>query len=211
VTAEEQLEQFLHQERRDAGFDLPVFIRQGVAFEHRCEQISGYHFKLGVVSPHYMRGCSLNLVLARVLVCEDELVDDFHGLVPIMEQMAKDNHAMLVVAPRIDGEVAEMFVANHTRNTLQIIGVDGSGGPELRPLIQEICSITGTTPMSPGEQVKEKHLGHAQSVWTDRHDLLITTASEDSARDGAIVFHVGGENAQEVEHLTTVAHRLVLT
>ncbi len=206
MTPEDHLLDCIREARRKLGADQPIFIRKGITFDHRLVEVAGARYPLGVISPYYLRDGSIELCSARLLVCQDELADDYANLAQIMQQVSQDNQALVVAAPLIGGDVASMFVINHTRETMAVVGLHGPERPAAHDNLKDLCALTGATMARADQPITEQHLGHVDRLWANQHDTMIWNASAAEATHArGMQLSVGGCSPAEIEHLLACA------
>jgi chaperonin GroEL len=110
------------------------------------EFVEGFEFDNGFVSPYLVTNpAALEAVLDDpYILLSSEKITKVQQLMPVLEQVMRDPHPLLVVAENIEGAALSMIVHNHVNGIFPCVAVraPGFGDRRLRKL-EDIATITG--------------------------------------------------------------------
>jgi chaperonin GroEL len=180
------------------GRDGVVTIEESRTGETYLETVEGMQFDRGFKSPYFVTNNStMQSVLEKpkVLIYEKKLTQ-VKELLPLLEDMSRQNRSLLIVAEDIDGEVLATLIVNKMRGLLKVCAVKAPDFGDRRTLIMEdIAILTGGTVVSPDRGMK---LEKFNTEWLGECRLATVGKEETTIVDGS-----GSEEAiqQRVEDL----------
>jgi len=131
----------------------------------------------------------------KVLIYEKKLTQ-VKELLPLLEDMSRQNRSLLIIAEDIDGEALATLIVNKMRGLLKVCAVKAPDFGDRRTLIMEdIAILTGGTVVSPDRGMK---LEKFNTEWLGECRLATVGKEETTIVDGS-----GSEEAiqQRVEDL----------
>jgi chaperonin GroEL len=138
------------------GKEGVVTVEEAKGFETTLEVTQGMQFDRGYLSPYFVTdGERMQAVLedAYILLSERK-ISSMRDLVPLLEDVARSQKPLLIVAEDVDGEALATLVVNRLRGTLQVAAVKAPGfGDRRKEMLRDMAVLTG------GEVVSEE-LGH---------------------------------------------------
>ena len=138
-------------------------------------------FDRGYLSPYFVSNtASMEAVIedAHVLIT-DRSIAAVRDIVPLLEQVAKSGHPLLIVADDIQGEALATLVVNQVRGILRSVAVKAPGfGDRRKAMLQDIATLTGAQLISEelGLKVEDatiEQLGHARRIVADKEKTTI--------------------------------------
>jgi chaperonin GroEL len=180
------------------GRDGVVTIEESRTGETYLETVEGMQFDRGFKSPYFVTNNStMQSVLEKpkVLIYEKKLTQ-VKELLPLLEDMSRQNRSLLIIAEDIDGEALATLIVNKMRGLLKVCAVKAPDFGDRRTLIMEdIAILTGGTVVSPDRGMK---LEKFNTEWLGECRLATIGKEETTIVDGS-----GSEEAiqQRVEDL----------
>lgn len=109
--------------------DGVITVEEAKGTETEVKVVEGMQFDRGYISPYFMTDSDkMEAVLdnASVLIT-DKKVSSMKDLMPILEPIARDGRALLIIAEDVDGEALTTLVVNKLRGTLKVAAVKAPG------------------------------------------------------------------------------------
>jgi len=153
----------------------------GRSMTNELEVVEGMQFDRGFLSPYFITDADRQRAVledALVLV-HDRQISSIRDLLPLLEQVSRENRPLLVIAEDVTGEALATLVINSLRGVLKTCAVKAPGfGDRRKALLQDIAVLTGATVISEETGLKlEKatlaDLGRAQRIEVDKDDTTL--------------------------------------
>ncbi|MBZ4642966.1 MAG: chaperonin GroEL [Deferribacteres bacterium] len=163
------------------GKDGVITIEENKSTETVLDVVEGMQFDRGYLSPYFVTNPdTMEAVLenAYILICEKKITS-MKDLLPILEQLAKQNSQFLIIAEDIEGEALATLVVNKLRGTLNCAAVKAPGfGDRRKEMLKDIAVLTGGQVISEDlglklENVKLSDLGRAKKIVVDKENTTI--------------------------------------
>jgi chaperonin GroEL len=180
------------------GKDGVITVEEAKGLETTLEVVEGMQFDRGYLSPYFvtdaerMEGVLEN---AKILIYEKK-ISSMKDLLPVLEQVAKQNRPLLIIAEEVEGEALATLVVNKLRGTLHVAAVKAPGfGDRRKAMLEDIAILTGGKMISEDlgiklENVKWEDLGEAKKVTVDKDNTTLVTDTRDKKRSETIVGRV---------------------
>ena len=148
-----------------AGMD-PLELRRGIEAQ----------FDRGFLSPYFINDAKKERVVledAFVLV-HDRAVMSIRDLLPLLEQLSKENRPLLMIAEDVTGDALATLVVNAMRGILTTCEFKAPGfGDRRKAMLEDIATLTGGTVVSEDtgtklENAKLSDLGRARRIEVDK-------------------------------------------
>jgi chaperonin GroEL len=192
------------------GKDGVITVEEAKGLETTLEVVEGMQFDRGYLSPYFVTDAERMegiLETPRILIYEKK-ISSMKDLLPILEQVAKQNRHFLIIAEDIEGEALATLVVNKLRGTLHVAAVKAPGfGDRRKAMLEDIAILTGGKMISEDlgiklENVKWEDLGEAKKVTVDKDNTTIVVDTGDRKRKEAITGRVKQIRAQ-IEETTS--------
>ncbi|MEM7244392.1 MAG: chaperonin GroEL [Acidobacteriota bacterium] len=163
------------------GKDGVITVEEAKGLDTSLEVVEGMQFDRGYLSPYFVTDSDrMETVLdgAYILIFEKK-ISNMKDLLPCLEQIAKVNKPLLIVAEDVDGEALATLVVNKLRGTLNVAAVKAPGfGDRRKAMLQDIAVLTGGQVISEDlgqklENVDLKMLGQAKRIVITKDDSTI--------------------------------------
>jgi len=163
------------------GKDGVITIEENKSTDTVLDVVEGMQFDRGYLSPYFVTDPeNMEAVLenAYLLIC-DKKISNMKELLPILEQLAKQNAPFLIIAEDIEGEALATLVVNKLRGTLNCCAVKAPGfGDRRKEMLKDIAILTGGQVISEElglklENAKLSDLGRAKKVVVEKENTTI--------------------------------------
>jgi len=180
------------------GKDGVITVEEAKGIETTLEVVEGMQFDRGYLSPYFVTDpermeCSLEG--AKILLFEKK-ISNMKDLLPILEQIAKQNRPLLIIAEDVEGEALATLVVNKLRGTLHVAAVKAPGfGDRRKAMLEDIGILTGGKLISEDlgiklENVKWEDLGEAKKITIDKDNTTLVVDDKDVKKKEAIAGRV---------------------
>ena len=189
------------------GKDGVITLEESKTAETTLDVVEGMQFDRGYLSPYFATNTEtmeVNLENPFILLY-DKKISSMKDLLPILEQVAKQGKALLIVAEDVDGEALATLVVNKIRGTLKVAAVKAPGfGDRRKAMLQDIAILTGGQLVSEETGAKLEDapvtvLGRAKSVTITKDNTTIVEGAGDAAAIKARV----GQIKKQIETTTS--------
>ncbi len=126
--------------------DGVITVEEAKGTETEVKVVEGMQFDRGYISPYFMtNGDKMEAVLDNpYILITDKKISTMKDLLPVLEPIAREGKALLIVAEDVDGEALTTLVVNKLRGTLKIAAVKAPGfGDRRKEMLQDIAILTG--------------------------------------------------------------------
>ena len=149
--------------------------------------VEGMQFDRGYISPYFMTNADkMEAVLDQpAILITDKKISTMKDLLPILEPLAREGKALLIIAEDVDGEALTTLVVNRLRGTLKVAAVKAPGfGDRRKEMLQDIATLTGGVVVSEErgftlENVAPDMLGKAEKITIDKENTTIVNGAGD--------------------------------
>lgn len=147
--------------------------------------VEGMQFDRGYISPYFMTNPDkMEAVLEQPsILITDKKISTMKDLLPILEPLAREGKALLIIAEDVDGEALTTLVVNRLRGTLKVAAVKAPGfGDRRKEMLQDIATLTGGMVVSEErgftlENTTPDMLGHAEKITIDKENTTIVNGA----------------------------------
>ena len=163
------------------GKDGVITVEEAKGTETGLEVVEGMQFDRGYLSPYFVTNTeSMEVDLEDPLILiHDKKISAMKDLLPILEKVAQQGKALLIITEDLEGEALATLVVNKIRGTLKIAAVKAPGfGDRRKAMLEDIAVLTGGTVISEErgfklENATVSYLGTAKKVVIDKDDTTI--------------------------------------
>src|SRR5690554_555632 len=163
------------------GKDGVITVEEAKGTETSLEVVEGMQFDRGYLSPYFVTDAeSMEAVLEDpYILIHDKKISAMKDLLPILEKVAQQGRALLIIAEDLEGEALATLVVNKIRGTLRICAVKAPGfGDRRKAMLEDIAILTGGTVISEErgfklENATIEYLGNAKKVNIDKDNTTI--------------------------------------
>lgn len=172
-----------------------ITVEEAKGIESELEVVEGMQFDRGYLSPYFVTNSEkMEAVLENpaLLICEKK-ISSMKDLLPVLEQIAKQGRALLILAEDVEGEALATLVVNKMRGTLKVAAVKAPEfGDRRKALLQDIAILTNGRVVSDDLGIKLENLtfvdlGSAKKVViTKDHTTIVDGAGAQNEIDARI-------------------------
>ncbi len=167
------------------GRDGVITVDESNTFETNLEVVEGLQYDKGYVSPYLVSNrekMDIEMDNPYILVT-DHKISTIQEILPVLEQIVKENRALFLIAEDIDDEVVATLVVNKLRGTFNVAATKApSFGENQKAVLEDIAIVTGAKFVSKdlGMKVQDleiSDLGSAEKVRITKDDTTIIDGS----------------------------------
>src|SRR4029079_13054339 len=172
------------------GGDGVITVEESKTTETILDLVEGMQFDRGFVSPYFVTDAErVEAVLEDPYsLLSDKKLGILRDMLPLLEQMAKSGHPLLVIAEDVEGEALATLIVNQIRGVLKACAVKAPGfGDRRKAILEDIAILTGGQVVSEELGMKLEtttldKLGKAKKVVVRKEDTTIVEGAGDKAR-----------------------------
>ncbi len=172
------------------GTDGVITVEESKSFGTNLKVVEGMQFDKGYISPYFVTDPErMEAVLEDAYVlCVNKKINLISDLVPILEQVARDGRALLLVAEDVEGEALATLVVNTMRKVLRAVAVKAPGfGDRRKAMLEDIAVLTGGQMFTEElgiklENITVQMLGKAKRVTVTKDNTTIVVGDETKAQ-----------------------------
>jgi chaperonin GroEL len=134
----------LAEAMKKVGKDAVITVEESKTIETQLEVVEGMQFDRGYVSPYFVTDPErMEAILKNpyILIYEKK-ISSLKDLLPSLEQIARSNKPLLIIAEDVEGEALATLVVNKLRVMLQVCAVKAPGFGDRRKV------LTGVRPLA---------------------------------------------------------------
>ena len=174
------------------GKDGVISLEEGKGTENELEITEGMKIEKGFISPYFITNTDKMEVSydnPYILLTDKKITLIQQDLLPILEQITKTKHPLLIIAEDVEKEALATLILNKLRGIVNAVAIRAPGFGELRKLmLQDIAILTGGTVITQDaglslENVQLDLLGQARRVIVTKDN---TTIIGDKVENNAI-------------------------
>ena len=163
------------------GKEGVITVEEAKGMDTTLEVVEGMQFDRGYLSPYFVTDPEKMVAGLEdpLILIHEKKISNMKDLLPVLEQIAKMNRPLMIVAEDIEGEALATLVVNKLRGTLNACAVKAPGfGDRRKAMLEDIAILTGGTVISEDLGVKLESatindLGTAKRVTVDKDNTTI--------------------------------------
>ena len=169
------------------GKEGVITVEDGKSLQNELDVVEGLQFDRGYLSPYFVNNAERQLAVldAPFVLLFDKKISNIRDLLPTLEQVAKANRPLLIIAEEVEGEALATLVVNTIRGILKVVAVKAPGfGDRRKAILEDIATLTGGKVIAEEvgltlDKVTLAELGQAARVEVGKeHTTLIDGAGE---------------------------------
>lgn len=163
------------------GKDGVITVEESKSAETVLDVVEGMQFDRGYISPYFVTDTeSMEAILEDpFILIHDKKISAMKDLLPVLEKVAQQGKAMLIISEDLEGEALATLVVNKIRGTLKVAAVKAPGfGDRRKAMLEDIAVLTNGTVISEEQGYKLEnatleYLGRAKKVVIDKDNTTI--------------------------------------
>lgn len=167
------------------GKDGVITVEESKSADTVLEVVEGMQFDRGYISPYFVTDTeSMETILEDpFILIHDKKISAMKDLLPVLEKVAQQGKAMLIISEDLEGEALATLVVNKIRGTLKVAAVKAPGfGDRRKAMLEDIAVLTSGTVISEEQGYKLEnatleYLGRAKKVVIDKDNTTIVEGS----------------------------------
>ena len=163
------------------GKEGVITVEEAKGLETTMDVVEGMRFDRGYLSPYFVTNaekmvCEMD---NPYILCTEKKISSMKDMLPVLEQVAKVNRPLVIIAEDVEGEALATLVVNKLRGALQVVAVKAPGfGDRRKAMLQDIAILTGGQVASDDIGVKLENinltdLGTAKRVVIDKDNTTV--------------------------------------
>lgn len=202
---DEQVGQLIADAMEKVGRDGVITVEESQTMHTELSVVEGMQFDRGYLSPYMSTNpdkMTAELDNPYILIT-DKKISQIAEILPILEQIVKQNAKLLIIADEVEGEALTTIILNKLRGTFTCVAVKApSFGDKRKALLEDIAILTGGKVLSEElgidfKQVGLDMLGRARSVKVDKDTTTIVEGAGDQKSIEERVKFIRGMLAKE--------------
>lgn len=163
------------------GKDGVITVEEAKGLETTLEIVEGMQFDRGYLSPYFVTDADrMECVLENpVVLLYEKKISNLREFLPLLENVAKMGHPLMVIAEDVEGEALATLVVNKLKGSFQCVAVKAPGfGDRRKAMLEDIAVLTGGKVITEDigvklESVTEDWLGETKKVVIDKDNTTI--------------------------------------
>ena len=161
--------------------DGVITVEESKNMDTTVDTVEGMQFDRGYISSYFVNDrdrMESNFDEPYILI-HDKKISSMKDLLPILEKVANEGRALIIIAEDVDGEALTTLVLNSIRGTIKVCAVKAPGfGDRRKDMLQDIAILTGGQVVSEElglklETADISMLGSCKSVKIDKDNTTI--------------------------------------
>ena len=163
------------------GKEGVITVEEAKGLETTMDVVEGMRFDRGYLSPYFVTNaekmvCEMD---NPYILCTEKKISSMKDMLPVLEQVAKVNRPLMIIAEDVEGEALATLVVNKLRGALQVVAVKAPGfGDRRKAMLQDIAILTGGEVASEEtgsklENMTLAQLGTAKRIVVDKENTTI--------------------------------------
>jgi len=195
ANSDETIGNIIADAMKKVGKDGVITVEEAKTMVTELVTVEGMQFDRGYLSPYFVTDPErMEVVLEDpYILIHEKKISSMKDILPLLEQIARSGHPLLIVAEDVEGEALATLVVNKLRGTLAVCAVKAPGfGDRRKSLLEDIAILTAGKSLAEEtgvklESVSLEDLGRAKRVTIDKEiTTIIDGAGESKAIQGRI-------------------------
>ncbi len=163
------------------GKEGVITVEEAKGLETTMDVVEGMRFDRGYLSPYFVTNAEKMICEMDnpYILCTEKKISSMKDMLPVLEQVAKVNRPLMLIAEGVEGEALATLGVNKLRGALLVVAVKAPGfGDRRKAMLQDIAVLTGGQVASDDTGTKLENmtladLGTAKRVVVDKDNTTI--------------------------------------
>ena len=181
ANADEVIGKIIADAMNKVGKEGVITVEEGSGLENELDVVEGMQFDRGYLSPYFINNQqSMQCELENpYILLHDKKVSNIRDLLPLLENVAKSNRPLLIVAEDVEGEALATLVVNTIRGIVKVAAVKAPGfGDRRKAMLEDMAVLTGGRVISEElgmslEKATLDDLGQAKKVQVSKENTTV--------------------------------------
>ena len=126
------------------GKEGVITVEEAKGLETTMDVVEGMRFDRGYLSPYFVTNaekmeCEMD---NPYILCTEKKISSMKDMLPVLEQVAKVNRPLVILAEDVEGEALATLVVNKLRGALQVVAIKAPGfGDRRKAMLQDIAIL----------------------------------------------------------------------
>jgi len=190
ANGDEQIGRMITEAFEKVGKDGTITVSDGKTMDHELEVVEGMQLDRGYISPYFITNVKAQKAEMEnpLVLIFDKKISSVQAILPVLEQVAKVQKPLLLIAEDVDGEALSMLIVNKLRGGLKVAAIKAPGfGDNRKAILQDLSVLTGAELITEElggklEEVQLSQLGTAKSITIDKDSTVILDGAGEKAK-----------------------------
>ncbi|CAE7234724.1 CPN60-2 [Symbiodinium natans] len=190
ANGDEHIGKMITEAFEKVGKDGTITVSDGKTMDHELEVVEGMQLDRGYISPYFITNVKAQKVELEnpLILIFDKKISSVQAILPVLEQVAKVQKPLLIIAEDVDGEALSMLIVNKLRGGLKVAAVKAPGfGDNRKAILQDLCVLTGAELITEElggklEEAQLSQLGTAKTITIDKDSTVLLDGAGEKAR-----------------------------
>ena len=181
ANADEAIGKIIADAMDKVGKEGVITVEDGKSLESELDVVEGMQFDRGYLSPYFINNAEKQSALLEnpFVLLFDKKITNIRDLLPVLEQVAKAQRPLLIIAEDVEGEALATLVVNTIRGILKVVAVKAPGfGDRRKAMLEDIAVLTGGKVIAEEvgltlEKVSLADLGSAKRIEVGKENTII--------------------------------------
>ena len=164
-----------------------ITVEEAKGIETEVKVVEGMQFDRGYISAYFVTDTEkMQAELENpFILLYDKKVSTMKELLPVLEPIAQQGRALVIIAEDVENEALATLVVNRLRGSLKIAAVKAPGfGDRRKEMLEDLAILTGGTVISEEKGLKLENatldmLGKAEKVTIDKENTTVVNGAGD--------------------------------
>ena len=178
---DEMVGKLISEAMEKVGKEGVITVEEAKSMETSLEIVEGMQFDRGYLSPYFVTDTAkMEVVLNQpYILLHEKKISIMKDLLPLLEEIAKKNRPLLIIAEDVEAEALATLIVNKLRGTLKVAAVKAPGfGDRRKAILQDIAILSGGQLISEDmgiklEKVTTANLGQCKTVKISKDNTTI--------------------------------------